>query len=95
MNLDTASVAELTARLAELDAQRLALKAEGRQVMDALRRRQAEEHAAQHGLTVDAYAAAKAQARADGVPLQAALGRARLQVARAMAAEIRASAKGA
>lgn len=77
MELENMTEAQLVEELERLDAQRRTAKERGRVVMAALTARLAEDHAGHHGLTAENYAAMKVAAKADGLPLTAALARAR------------------
>jgi predicted nucleotidyltransferase len=86
MNYEDMTLEQLDAELDRLDAERLAAKERGRQIMEVRNRRIADENAAPHGLTGEQYAEAKKQAAEREVPLLAVLGEARREVARQLQA---------
>lgn len=70
---DEMTVEQLTALLDDLDAERLRVREQSRQVVAVRNRKIAEDHAAEFGLTSEGYTAAKAEAISNEVPLQEAV----------------------
>jgi hypothetical protein len=101
VNYDDMPIEQLDEELNKLDAERLAAKERGREIMAVRRRRIEEDNAAVHGLSPEEYAETKRKAAEEGTPLQAALtavrreGMRQLQVARAQAAQVGVQGKAA
>jgi hypothetical protein len=94
MNFNEMTTEQLHAVLDQLDAERLSVRERARQARAALDQKLAEEAAADHGLTLESYQAARSLAREQGVPFSMVIAHARraqargLQVAQALPAMI-------
>lgn len=101
MNYEEMSLEQIDALLNDLDADRLAVKERGRQLMEVRTRKIAAENAFAHGMTAEQYATAKQKAAEHGVPFLSVLAELRrgaapqLQVAKPGAPRTGAKAKGA